>query len=133
MTRPGGKVTSRLGSKQTCSVLVCVTPVLWLQCCWRFNRTEKATLLHSFSISWKSLPNEALGLCSETLLCVVSFFTHSLELQRALFILVVRMRSCLWSVRSAVCHGGEREFRSCPYSSVSSSVMEEMSGIHTRR
>lgn len=47
------------------------------ECCWGFNRRKTARLLHSFSVSWKSIPNKALWVCSETLqLLLVSFF-HS--------------------------------------------------------
>lgn len=49
MTRPGARVTSRLGSKQARPVLVCTTSVLWHQCCWWSHRRRKARLLHSFS------------------------------------------------------------------------------------
>lgn len=78
MTRPGAKVTSRLGSKQARPVPVCTTSVLWRQCCWRSRRRWKARSLHSFSISWLSIPNKALWIYSETLqLSLVSFFIRA--------------------------------------------------------
>lgn len=87
MTRPGGEVTSSLGSQQPHSVLVCVTPVLWFGCCWPFNRREKARLVLSFSVCCMSTPSKAFVNCRETLLLSLNFvILLSLDLSPDLFI-----------------------------------------------